>query len=512
MKPVSHRRRALAVPALLLVGAAALLALSASSAPATAESVRAAAKKPPMITLSSCKVSKLIAAIEEANATSAVDTIALKKGCAYMLTSGPFVGDGPNGLPIVTAPLEIVGNGATIGRDPTAPPFRLIQASGLTTSEVLALEGVTLRGGIATDGGAVWLDGGTLAISNTTLTDNAATRRGGAVYAVSSLPDNPGPPVIVALTGATFERNSVHAPDSVGTDVLGGGAVWAGGGGSLTVLDSTFTENSARVDGPGYPYAGALAANTDSVTIERTTFTGNTAPDGGGYGGGGAIFGSSPMTIVDSTFTANTDFALFWEGYDDTAKTLAVTRTTFTDNIPSAISGYRGPNTVTLVTASTFTGNTGWAALAAMGTTIVANSTFRGDGISAWGGNLHVTNTTVSGGSVGGASVTTLANTIVAGGSCSPGGLVDGGGNLGFNSPGCPGIPGDPKLLPLAWNGGPTQTMALGAGSAAIDAANGVTCAAAIGPPDFGAGGVDQRGVARPQALCDIGAYELVVP
>ena len=69
----------------------------------------------------------------------------------------------------------------------------------------------------------------------------------------------------------------------------------------------------------------------------------------------------------------------------------------------------------------------------------------------------------------------------------------------------------DPKLGPLANNGGPTQTRALLRGSPAIDAWN---------PAPPGSGGAacearDQRGVDRPQdgygygvATCDIGAFE----
>ena len=57
---------------------------------------------------------------------------------------------------------------------------------------------------------------------------------------------------------------------------------------------------------------------------------------------------------------------------------------------------------------------------------------------------------------------------------------------------------GDPKLGPLANNGGPTQTMALLAGSPAIHA----------GDPAF-APATDQRGFARDAAAPDIGAYEV---
>ena len=67
----------------------------------------------------------------------------------------------------------------------------------------------------------------------------------------------------------------------------------------------------------------------------------------------------------------------------------------------------------------------------------------------------------------------TLKNTIVAnsptGKNCAgdAGDLTDGGGNLSYPSDGtCFGIHGDPKLGPLQNNGGPTQTMGLGPGSA----------------------------------------------
>ncbi len=62
----------------------------------------------------------------------------------------------------------------------------------------------------------------------------------------------------------------------------------------------------------------------------------------------------------------------------------------------------------------------------------------------------------------------------------------------------------NPRLGPLADNGGPTETHALLDFSPAIDAGGDITCA--------DVGGVDQRNVPRPQgAGCDIGAYEAVL-
>ena len=66
--------------------------------------------------------------------------------------------------------------------------------------------------------------------------------------------------------------------------------------------------------------------------------------------------------------------------------------------------------------------------------------------------------------------------------------------------PSCPGprLDGDPRLGPLAANGGPTLTLAPGAGSIAIDALAGAPCPA-----------TDQRGLPRPRlGGCDAGAVE----
>ena len=70
--------------------------------------------------------------------------------------------------------------------------------------------------------------------------------------------------------------------------------------------------------------------------------------------------------------------------------------------------------------------------------------------------------------------------------------------NTNGNQVGTHNSPIDPKIGPLADNGGPTKTRALLSGSPAIDAASAAACPA-----------TDQRGVARPQgAGCDIGSFE----
>jgi predicted outer membrane repeat protein len=172
--------------------------------------------------------------------------------------------------------------------------------------------------------------------------------------------------------------------------------------------------------------------------------------------------------------------------------------------------GILGNNGVLTVNNSTFTGNIagndGGGIHTENGTLNASNSTFAGNNAPCsyglCGGGIYSTYGTV-----------TLKNTIVAnspsGDNCY-GTITDGGGNLNYPNTiqtACPGINSDPKLGPLQHNGGPTHTMALLPGSAAIDAGINSICAAAP------VNNLDQRGIARPQGLhCDSGAYEALLP
>ena len=125
-------------------------------------------------------------------------------------------------------------------------------------------------------------------------------------------------------------------------------------------------------------------------------------------------------------------------------------------------------------------------------------------GLDGLGGGISVQSTTSGDDMV-------LRNTIVAessrGANCAGSGssaITDAGHDLSFPDTTCPGINGDPKLLSFKNFGGPTNTLGLASGSAAIDQvpATGADCPA-----------TDQRGVSRPQgSACDIGAFEFAIP
>ncbi|MBK9092075.1 MAG: hypothetical protein IPM84_04725 [Anaerolineae bacterium] len=289
-------------------------------------------------------------------------------------------------------------------------------------------------------------------------------------------------------------------------------------GGLVTISNSTLSSNTAAWSGGGisnyHPYRHG------TVTVSNSTFSGNSADNDGG---GIANFGGTVM-VSNSIFSGNS--ALGSGGGIVSTSTLAVSNSTFSGNSASIFGGGIYNTGEAIVSNSTFSANSadgGGGILNAYELT-VSNSTFSGNSAAGYGGAIFnfetavLTNSTLSGNSADGGggifnnvdSSLTLRNTVVAN---SPSGsncyayvsrpIVDGGGNLSFGDNTCPGISGDPKLGPLQNNGGPTETMALGAGSAARDAANDATCAAAP------VNNLDQRGVTRPQgAHCDIGAYE----
>ncbi len=172
---------------------------------------------------------------------------------------------------------------------------------------------------------------------------------------------------------------------------------------------------------------------------------------------------------------------------------MTVSNSTFSGNSASGFGGggiYNLGDTTVIVSNSTFDSNSAQTGggIANYRTVTVSNSTFSGNSAANGGGGIYNSDS--------GGAVTTLKNTIVAnsptGGNCS-GAITDGGGNLSYPDATCPGINGDPVLGPLQNNGGPTQTMALLPGSAAIDAANDAICAAAP------VNNRDQRGITRPQ-------------
>ncbi len=418
----------------------------------------------------------------------------------------------------------------------------------------LTLTGVTLRGGVGRGGnpakergygGAIYNDYGVLRIRSCTFTEDTAQGQvagggkkeyasggeGGAIY-------NDGK---VIVTGSTFSADTAQGGSGAGEEAYNeasyGGAIYTYG--DFEVSTSTFTGNTAAGGASGASsessyggYGGAIYAQA-TLSVANSTFSANTASGGGtGKGGtkggfagyGGAIYNDGAAAVAGSAFSANTagsgkdasakNYGSGGEGgaiYNDESLTLSASTVSANAAAATHSDGEGGGVYTYGATASGEGGgfyNDGVGDLANV--TLFGNTAQTASG----GGNLYLDYYTL-----------TLHDTLIAGGS-SP----TSGGNCAFNgkeafivSEGynaesqnqCTLSGPEDKvnaslaLGPLQNNDGPTATIALLPGSAAIDTGDPAGCTDTEGNPLL----VDQRGVTRPQgAHCDLGAYEYVPP
>jgi CSLREA domain-containing protein len=273
-------------------------------------------------------------------------------------------------------------------------------------------------------------------------------------------------------------------------------------GGTLTVSNSIFSDNVGVPGGPG------AIENAGSMTVTNSTFSGN------GAGGEGAIenYSGSRLTVTNSTFSNNSGLSLGAIGNDADA-TLTVTNSTFSNNFGD-FGGAIGNAGTLIVTSSSFFGN---------GVLLSGSSSFvdAGDIVNFSGasfiGSASLKNTILAGSTdLSGSPVSNCAGTNTDTGGGVSGTITDAGYNISddnsceFNATGSRNNT-DPLFSSggLANNGGPTQTIALAAGSPAIDAIPLADCTDQASPPQRIK--TDQRGFPRPdfgEVFCDIGAFE----
>jgi hypothetical protein len=325
-------------------------------------------------------------------------------------------------------------------------------------------------GGLA-QGGGVWVGGGTVSINNTTFESTVANGGNSGTGGNGSEPaggaDGGG---IYSLGNVTVSNSTFHSAGANGGD-----------GGNAFGIDCFGAHNAG--DGGG-ARGGAIFADGGSLTVNTATFANNFAVGGNG-GNGGQTNGGCGM-----------------HGAGGLAYGGAITNNAATVNIKHG--------------------------------TISLNNAQAGDsGVNQGGANKppRLVAEGAGGGIRVGPGAVTLENTIIAGntaangagdttGAPTPGPNVDGavnsnGHNLLGVATDATGFTGtgdqtgaDPMLMPLADNGGPTQTMALSAGSPAIDAgvAAGATFDQRGRPRTY-----DDPGVANAATSdgTDIGAFEL---
>jgi hypothetical protein len=460
-------------------------------------------------------VAGLIAAINSANGDALPDTIALAPSVYSLGTAAETVVDDEgkvshvDGLPRISSPITIQGNGATIQRAAGAPAFRILH---VVTGGALTLEAVTVSGGevggVVRRGGGILVDavGSALELVDSTVSDSSSTGNGGGIWVAGPL---------------LLTRSRVTGCAAEGF----GGGIYVGGAAPVELVDSTVDTSSAVLGG-----GGITVDNIPQFTLTRSKILNNVVAPNEGIGGGLYVFsGTGTITITDSTIDGNKvlvqaapycggSSACFGigGGIADGAgiNTWLIQRSTISNNeviastplaggLGGGFDDEAGGSQITFANV-TFSGNrvsdvsgahTSTGGGLRLGgsipnyvTQVQLSNVTLANNVAEAGSGIETEHPTVS--------VVRLRNTIVAGDVF--GDVVD----QGFNF-----VVGDPLLFPLGDNGGPTLTHApipispvLNAGSPAVPGSGGDACEP-----------VDQRGLARPLpagAPCDIGAVE----
>ena len=240
-----------------------------------------------------CAADELIAAIVRANAGHGAK-LRLAEKCTYTLTRSappPPVPFGAVGLPIVTQPVSIDGNGSTIVRAANATPFRILEvgAGGNLTLRDVTIKGGQADGGVGGGGGGIRVDiGGRATIENTELIYNRTNGSGGGIA-------NFGDTKILGGSDNGKDKNK-HGYD--GSNISYNSALFDGGGifnnGNLTVQNTRLSYNNTigvvnilPIGGAGGGLSNSRVAVLDNVRVDNNT---------AGFRGGGIRGGINSTT------------------------------------------------------------------------------------------------------------------------------------------------------------------------------------------------------------------------
>ncbi|HEY3840209.1 MAG TPA: choice-of-anchor Q domain-containing protein [Bryobacteraceae bacterium] len=380
----------------------------------------------------------------------------------------------------ISAAAQVNVTGVTITGGALTSPFGGM-GGGIANSGTLTLINTVVSGNTASvlrdgNGGGI-SNSGMLTIINSAITGNTASStdfggEGGGIYNTSTL----------VVVNSSFTGNAAASNNATG------GAIYSTG--TVVLTNSVVSANSS---------AGRAAGiySTGSLTISNTRISANVA----GANGGG-IYTSGTASVANTTLSENTCFgpgtAVGGGVYN--SGTLTLSNSTLAGNSCTSLSAVTGAGLYNVgtvwLTNDTLSGNTGNS----------SNGPGTGNGLSNdTGGVMTIKSTILANGTANcfataGSSVFSAGFNLADDTTCAA--LLTNAGDLN-------NVPAGLDPAGLKDNGGPTQTIAIVAGSPAIDAVPvvpGGSCTAADGGTPVT---TDQRSVSRPQgAACDMGAFE----
>lgn len=302
-------------------------------------------------------------------------------------------------------------------------------------------------------GGGIFAQGGSLTVTNSTISNNDGFWSGGGIHFYSN-------------TG-TLTLNNVTVSGNF-ADVYGGGIDFENGNDQSVLTNVTISNNYLTAS---TNYAGGIY-NAESMSITNSSISSNDARDGAGIftdsgsiltisnstilnneatRDGGAIYIYGDVGILNSTIYNNTATNRGGGFFSHGAGELNINNSTIVGNSQGGLYLYDSSGNGPTAIYNTIVANNG-----------LADCYFDGIGLSYFTGDNYNLDTD-------GSCEDAIQKTML-----------------------------ELNLGTLSDNGGSTQTMALLTGSHAINAGNNATCEE-----------TDQRGTNRPQGgTCDIGAYE----
>jgi CSLREA domain-containing protein len=504
-------------------------------------------------------------AITKANTTAGADVIVVPVGVFKITIAGASEDANATGDFDITDAVTIQGAGAGVSIIDGQQLDRVFDVIGTGPHSIKpVLQGLTVRGGNATgDGGAIQVANADLVVRDSAITGNRASLTGGGIAGLVGSPVVKVARTVVACNVVEFDGGGVHAITAtltnctvrrnVVTQGIGGGVLAS----TATLTNCTVSGNSAGTGGGGIRATtlNLTNSNVNGNFVGRDTFS----------VGGGGIWADA-ATLTNSILAGNSVDTSVCNGGGIFATTATLTNCTVSGNSARSGGGIWAFSTATLTNCTVSGNSAGGAGGIGATTATLTRCTVSGNSAGGGGGGIgattaKLTNCTVSGNSAGisgggiFADTATLLNSTVADNLATTGGGLfhnNGGGaftmkntlvalnlvrfagagpdlsgsftSLGHNligaGTGATGFtngvngdlvgtstnPIDPKLGPLANNGGPTKTHALLAGSPAIDHGD-----------NAGVPATDQRGAGFPRkkdgngdgaATVDIGAFE----